>query len=64
MVALTAAPHVAAGYVAVRGYDVLDSVFADEEPGDVLASRESSSRSHSRSPSREGSTPRTPASTA
>ena len=39
MVAVTAAPHVAAGYVAVRGYDVLDSVFADEEPGDVLASQ-------------------------
>jgi LCP family protein required for cell wall assembly len=37
MVALTAAPHVAAGYVAVRGYDVLDDVFAEEEPADVLA---------------------------
>ncbi len=37
MVALTAAPHVAAGYVAVRGYDALDDVFADEEPDDVLA---------------------------
>jgi LCP family protein required for cell wall assembly len=34
--ALTAAPHVAAGYVAVRGYDVLEDVFADEEPTDVL----------------------------
>src|SRR5688500_15460182 len=34
MVALTAAPHVAAGYVAVRGYDTLDDVFADEEPED------------------------------
>jgi LCP family protein required for cell wall assembly len=37
LAAATAAPHVAAGYLAVRGYDVLDSVFADEEPGDVLA---------------------------
>ena len=32
LAAVTAAPHVAAGYVTVRGYDVLDSVFADEEP--------------------------------
>ncbi len=32
LAALTAAPHVAAAYVAVRGYDVLDTVFADEEP--------------------------------
>ena len=29
-------PHVAAAYVAVRGYGVLESVFADEEPTDVL----------------------------
>jgi LCP family protein required for cell wall assembly len=36
LAALTAAPHVAAGYVAVRGYGVLDAVFADEEPLDVL----------------------------
>ena len=36
MVALTAAPHVAAGYVAVRGYDALDDVFAEDEPADVL----------------------------
>jgi LCP family protein required for cell wall assembly len=36
---IAAAPHVALGYVAVRGYGVLDSVFADEEPGDVFASR-------------------------
>jgi polyisoprenyl-teichoic acid--peptidoglycan teichoic acid transferase len=36
--ALAAAPHVAAGYVAVRGYGVLESVFADEEPRDVLRS--------------------------
>jgi LCP family protein required for cell wall assembly len=35
--ALTAAPHVAAAYVAVRGYGVLEEVFADEEPTDVLA---------------------------
>jgi LCP family protein required for cell wall assembly len=34
--ALTAAPHVAAGYVAVGTYDTLDAVFADEEPRDVL----------------------------
>jgi LCP family protein required for cell wall assembly len=34
--ALTAAPHVAAGYVAVGTYDTLDTVFADEEPRDVL----------------------------
>lgn len=38
LAALTAAPHVAAGYVAIRGYGVLDAVFADEEPVDVLAS--------------------------
>jgi LCP family protein required for cell wall assembly len=37
--AATAGPHVAAGYVTVRGYDVLDSVFADHEPADVLASK-------------------------
>jgi LCP family protein required for cell wall assembly len=36
LAALTAAPHVAAGWVTVRGYDVLESVFADEEPADVL----------------------------
>jgi LCP family protein required for cell wall assembly len=35
----TAMPHVAAGYVAVRGYDVLESVFAEEEPDDVLPAR-------------------------
>jgi LCP family protein required for cell wall assembly len=34
--ALTAAPHVAAGYVTVGAHDVLDSVFAEEEPRDVL----------------------------
>ena len=32
LVALTAAPHVAAGWVTVRSYEVLDNVFADEEP--------------------------------
>lgn len=35
----TAAPHVAAGYVVIRSYSVLDSVFADEEPRDVLPAR-------------------------
>ena len=39
LTALTAVPHVAAGYVTVRGYGVLDSVFADEEPRDVLPAR-------------------------
>jgi len=39
LAALTAAPHVAAGWVTVRGYDVLESVFADEEPGDVLGGK-------------------------
>jgi polyisoprenyl-teichoic acid--peptidoglycan teichoic acid transferase len=32
LAALTAAPHVAAGYLTVRSYDVLENVFADEEP--------------------------------
>jgi LCP family protein required for cell wall assembly len=36
LAALTAAPHVAAGWVTLRSYDVLESVFADEEPTDVL----------------------------
>jgi LCP family protein required for cell wall assembly len=36
---VTAAPHVAAAYAAVATHDVLDSVFAEEEPRDVLASR-------------------------
>jgi LCP family protein required for cell wall assembly len=36
LVTLTAAPHVAAGYVSLRSYNVLDSVFADKEPSDVL----------------------------
>jgi LCP family protein required for cell wall assembly len=36
LLAIATAPHVAAGYVAVRGYGVLDSVFAEDEPVDVL----------------------------
>jgi LCP family protein required for cell wall assembly len=32
LVALTAAPHVASGWITVRGYDVLESVFAEAEP--------------------------------
>jgi LCP family protein required for cell wall assembly len=43
LAALTAAPHVWAGWVTLRSYDVLTTVFADEEPcgtscdrGDVL----------------------------
>ena len=32
LVALTAAPHLAAGYVTVRGYHTLETVFADKEP--------------------------------
>jgi polyisoprenyl-teichoic acid--peptidoglycan teichoic acid transferase len=32
LAALTAAPHVAAGWVTVRGYTVLENVFADDEP--------------------------------
>lgn len=39
LAALAAAPHVALGYAAVRGYSVLDDVFADAEPGDVFGSR-------------------------
>jgi LCP family protein required for cell wall assembly len=38
LVALTVAPHAATGYYAVRGYDTLVAVFADEEPRDVLPS--------------------------
>ena len=37
--AATAAPHVAAGYVAARSYGVVESVFASEEPRDVLPAR-------------------------
>jgi LCP family protein required for cell wall assembly len=36
---LVAAPHLAAGYVTVRGYGVLEEVFAEEQPRDVLAAR-------------------------
>jgi LCP family protein required for cell wall assembly len=36
LAAIAALPHVAAGYVAIRSYGVLDTVFADEEPQDVL----------------------------
>lgn len=39
LVALTAAPHVAAGWVTVRGYDVLETVFANDEPRDVMRDR-------------------------
>jgi len=39
LAALTVAPHVTAGYVAVRTSNVLDTVFEDEEPRDVLPSR-------------------------
>ena len=39
LAALTAAPHVAAGYVTVRSYSVLERVFANEEPGDVMRDR-------------------------
>jgi LCP family protein required for cell wall assembly len=34
-----AAPHVAVGYVAVRSYDVLETVFAEAEPRDILPAR-------------------------
>ena len=40
LAALTAAPHVAAGWMTVRGYAVLEEVFADEEPGNVLRGKE------------------------
>jgi polyisoprenyl-teichoic acid--peptidoglycan teichoic acid transferase len=36
LTAVAAVPHVAAAYVSVRGYDVLDTVFAEAEPKDVL----------------------------
>jgi LCP family protein required for cell wall assembly len=39
LVVLALAPHVAAGYVAVRSYTVADRVFADAQPRDVLPSR-------------------------
>ena len=46
LVALTAAPHVAAGYLTVRGYDVLEDVFADEEPCGTACDRGSVLLSH------------------
>ena len=36
LAAVAAAPHVAVGYVAVRGYNALDTIFAEREPEDVL----------------------------
>jgi LCP family protein required for cell wall assembly len=36
LAALATAPHIAVGYAAVRGYSTLETVFADEEPRDVL----------------------------
>jgi LCP family protein required for cell wall assembly len=39
LVVLTVVPHAAAGYFAVRSYTVLDRVFADEEPRDLLPSQ-------------------------
>jgi polyisoprenyl-teichoic acid--peptidoglycan teichoic acid transferase len=39
IVVLTATPHVAAGYVAVRSEVTLQRVFAHEEPSDVLPAR-------------------------
>ena len=39
LVLATALPHAAAGYVTVRSYDVLETVFAKEEPNDVLPSQ-------------------------
>jgi LCP family protein required for cell wall assembly len=36
---VTALPHAAVAYYGVRGYDALASVFADDEPSDVLPSR-------------------------
>jgi len=39
LAALTVVPHAATAYVAVRSYDVLDTVFADEAPRDVLPAR-------------------------
>ena len=37
LLAVTALPHVALAYVTLRGYSVLETVFADEEPRDVLS---------------------------
>lgn len=38
LVAVTAAPHAAIAWYAVRGYDALAAVFAEHEPRDVVAS--------------------------
>ena len=46
LVALAAAPHVAAGYLAVRGYSVLENVFAEEEPCGAACDRGSVLLSH------------------
>jgi polyisoprenyl-teichoic acid--peptidoglycan teichoic acid transferase len=46
LVALTAAPHVAAAWITVRSYDVLESVFADEEPCGTACDRGSVLLSH------------------
>lgn len=39
LAAVAAVPHAAVGYAAVRSYMTLESVFADEEPADVLPAR-------------------------
>jgi LCP family protein required for cell wall assembly len=39
LLAATALPHLAFAYVTVRSYSVLETVFADEEPRDVLTHR-------------------------
>jgi polyisoprenyl-teichoic acid--peptidoglycan teichoic acid transferase len=39
IVVVAVVPHVAAAYAAIRAYDVVDTVFADEEPQDVLPAR-------------------------
>jgi LCP family protein required for cell wall assembly len=46
LVVLTAAPHVAAAWITVRSYDVLESVFADEEPCGTACDRGSVLLSH------------------
>jgi LCP family protein required for cell wall assembly len=50
LVALTAAPHVAAGYLTVRSYDVLENVFADEEPCGTACDRGSVLLAHAVAP--------------
>ena len=39
LLVLTAAPHAVAGYVLLTTRDVVQTVFADEEPGDMLPTR-------------------------